>query len=245
MKFDHIVKGEVLKGDPDRFKGQDDNALGFANQRRILIEDCEIHADGVAEALKFSRCWMVVVTKCRIIGGYEDCIDIVRGGKILIYKNIIRASKKTRSFVTIKGGVHTVVLQENVFQGKVSGPIIDLGNWTNYDIVKRPKVRNVEIIGNSFQNTKGQSLYRRIHSEKPECLMNRGDQGDCKKMAWLIRKGYWCLRRHGFLGGTVKVSSDNLVLSDEERNVDPQVNLYKRFVLDAKTETSNTEASGE
>lgn len=246
MQFDHIIEDKVLKGDIHRHPKKDDHALGFANQRRILIRNCVIQAKGVSEALKLSRCWMVYVVGCEIYGGKEDCVDIVRGGKIFLYKNILHSRSlgpKTKSFFTIKGGAHTVVIKNNTFIGEVSGPIIDLGNWTNYDIVKRPKVRHIFIEDNLFKDTKKQPLYRRIHSEYPECNNNTGDQSHGKVMRWPIRAVFWWLRRRGFLGGKVKVDAANLVVSEEENTVNEKLNLYKQFVLDATSQITDTKGS--
>ena len=83
--MDIVVKDKTFLGDKSRFDGsRDDNALGFGwrpgrPKQSILIENCVIDANGVAEGLKLSYCHDVVVKDCKIIGGYEDCVDIVRG----------------------------------------------------------------------------------------------------------------------------------------------------------------------
>ena len=77
------IKGKTFTGDLK--KGKQGNALGFMwrpgmPKQKIRIEDCTIDAGPVAEGLKLSYCSDVIVKNCTIIGGFEDCVDIVRGG---------------------------------------------------------------------------------------------------------------------------------------------------------------------
>ena len=129
-----IIKGKTFKGDLK--KGKQSNALGFMwrpgmPKQRIRIEDCTIDAGPVAEGLKLSYCHDVIVKNCTIIGGFEDCVDIVRGG-FMIFENCKFVSKNTKHHFTIKCNASNITIKDcvfvNDFNKLIDGAFVDLGN---------------------------------------------------------------------------------------------------------------------
>jgi hypothetical protein len=180
-----IVENKKFVGDPNKFKGtRDDNALGFAwrpgwEDTTILIDNCEIDANGVAEGLKLSYCKNVKVTNCTIIGGYEDCVDIVRGSNIVFHKCKFIANN-TKHHFTIKCNVDGVKIIDcefiNEFNNILDGACVDLGNWGDYDVVDLPKTRNIEIVNCKFTNFRKikKIITRRLYAETPSVACDSG-----------------------------------------------------------------------
>lgn len=173
-----VVRNKSFKGDPTKFKGtRDDNALGFAwrpgqEETKILIDDCNIDANGVAEGLKLSYCKNVTVTNCTIIGGYEDCVDIVRGENI-VFHNCKFIANNTKHHFTIKCNVNGVKIIDcefiNEFNNILDGACVDLGNWGDYNTEDLPKTRNIEIINCKLTNFRKikKIITRRLYAETP------------------------------------------------------------------------------
>ncbi len=176
MSFDQIIKNQSFKGDLNKHKGKiDDNALGFAwrpnqKKRSLLIENCQINANGVAEGLKLSYMHDVLVKGCEIIGGYEDCVDIVRGGNIT-FENCIFISNGTKHHFTIKCQVENVKIVNCIFRNNFNkiwdGAFVDMGNWSDYDVEDLPKTKGIEIINCTFENVSWwkKILTRRLYAE--------------------------------------------------------------------------------
>ena len=82
-------------------------------KQKIRIEDCTI-TQTVAEGLKFSYCHDVIVQNCTIIGGFEDCVDIVRGG-FMIFEKCRFVSKNTKHHFTIKCNASNITIKDCVF----------------------------------------------------------------------------------------------------------------------------------
>ena len=112
-----IIKGKTFRGDLKN--GKQSNALGFMwrpgmPKQKIRIEGCTIDAGPVAEGLKLSYCHDVIVKNCTIIGGFEDCVDIVRGG-FMIFENCRFVSKNTKHHFTIKCNASNITIKDCVF----------------------------------------------------------------------------------------------------------------------------------
>jgi hypothetical protein len=198
-----IVKDKKFKGDPSKFNGtQDDNALGFGwrpgqEEQTILIENCEIDANGVAEGLKLSYCSNVKVLNCTIIGGYEDCVDIVRGSNIL-FKNCKFIAKNTKHHFTIKCMVDSVQIIDcefiNEFNNLLDGACVDLGNWADYDVEDLPKTKNIEISNCKLINFRKYKkiISRRIYAESP---LVSNTSGFVLKIPQIFVKIFWSFKR--------------------------------------------------
>lgn len=199
-----IVKDKTFVGDPKRFNGsRDDNALGFSwrpgqKEERIHIDKCVIDANGVAEGLKLSYCNDVTVTDCTIIGGYEDCVDIVRGSNIK-FINCRFIAKNTKTHFTIKGGATNIQIIDCEFDGEYKslfdGACVDLGNWSNYDVDDRPKTRGIVIKNCKLTNFRWfkKVLTRRLYAKSPTVL---NTPGFVLNVPSFFVKLFWKLRRH-------------------------------------------------
>lgn len=191
-------------GDPSS-KFQDSSALGFSwrpgqEQYSLSIKSCEIDGRGVSEGLKLSFCRNVEVRDCIIRGGYEDCVDIVRGENIS-FKNCTFMAQNTKQHITAKGGVKNLSFDNCTFVNSFSkfydGACIDLGNWTDYDDVDRPMMRNISIKNCKMEKVGLPVLYRRLYSETP---IVENCQGFGLKIPRLFVKLFWFGQRKGLLG---------------------------------------------
>ena len=151
------IKGKTFTGDLK--KGKQGNALGFMwrpgmPKQKIRIEDCTIDAAPVAEGLKLSYCSDVIVKNCTIIGGFEDCVDIVRGG-FMIFENCRFVSKNTKHHFTIKCNASNITIKNcvfvNDFNKLIDGAFVDLGNWSDYDVDDLPRTKDIYIIDYKFE----------------------------------------------------------------------------------------------
>ena len=183
-KFDIVIADKTFQGNPFRANREwDDNALGFGwrphqPKQSILIKNCFIDANGVAEGLKFSWANNYHVLNCIIIGGYEDCVDIVRGGSGVFEKCQFVATGETKHHFTIKAGVSDILIKDclfvNDFRHWYDGACIDLGNWSMYDTDKLEKTNNVRIINCSTVNMQFPLISRTIYARRPYIKNTRG-----------------------------------------------------------------------
>lgn len=208
-------------GDPSS-KFQDSSALAFSwspGQERysLSIKECEIDGRGVSEGLKLSFCRNAEVRDCIIRGGYEDCVDIVRGENIS-FKNCKFISQNSKQHITAKGGVKNLSFNNCTFVNSFSkfydGACIDLGNWTDYDDVDRPMVRNVLIKDCKMEKVGFRVLYRRLFSEAPTV---KNCHGFGLRVPRLFVKLFWTAQRKGWLGARRKFPESWLKIYDFEK----------------------------
>jgi hypothetical protein len=93
----------------------DQHTLSFNQVKNVLIENLDIYAHNVEEALKFSSCTNVVVRNCRLIASRnsEDAIDIVRGQNY-IFDSVWAIGLGDRE-MSIKGSVRFVDIIDSRF----------------------------------------------------------------------------------------------------------------------------------
>lgn len=205
-----IIKDSRFIGDPSKTQqdsGQpsgkvDASALGFAwrpgwKQESILIENCIIDANGVAEGLKLSYCHDVTIKKCTIIGGYEDCVDIVRGARIL-FDDCTFIANNTKHHFTIKCMVSDVTIINctfvNDFNKIWDGAFVDMGNWAIYNKEDLPKTNNIKIINCLFENV---SWYKKILTRRlyAENAIVKNTTGFNLKIPKIFIKLFWWYKR--------------------------------------------------
>lgn len=124
-----------------------------------------------SEALKLSKVRHITLVNKTMIGGTEDCLDIVRGEDNALIHCTFIPSVRTKQIATIKGGVKGVTLNDCTFiqtekPNNIWGADIVLGDWTNYDVVQRPKVRDVVFIAPVIKMSRP-LVIAVLHSEKP------------------------------------------------------------------------------
>ena len=194
-----VIDGKTFKG--DLTNGVESNALGFAwrpgmPKQKIRINNCTIDAGPVAEGLKLSYCHDVVVTNSTIIGGFEDCVDIVRGG-FMLFEKCRFVSKNTKHHFTIKCQAYNITIKdcifENDFNNIIDGAFVDLGNWSDYDVVDLPKTKEIYIVDYKLKNVSWYKkiISRRLYAENP---IIRGT-GFVLKIPRLLVWLFWKLRR--------------------------------------------------
>lgn len=215
-----VFSSDVFEETESKFNGL--NALGFnwrPGQERFSLEikSCKIDGLGVAEGLKLSFCRNVKVIDSVIIGGYEDCVDIVRGENIIFENCQFIANNGTKQHITCKGGAKNVTFKDCKFVGSFrhwwDGACIDLGNWGDYDDVVRPKVRNVSIINCSMENVSFPILYRRLYSETPKVEFSFGLGFNVPS---IFVKTFWFLQRKELIGKRRRFAEDQLKVYDFE-----------------------------
>jgi len=200
MKYDNVIKDRSFKGNP-KIKG-DSNALGVSwrpGQPTVttLIQDCTIDANGAAEGLKLSYAHNVTVRHCHIIGGYEDCVDIVRGTNIL-FDNCVFEANNTKHHFTIKCMVDGVTITNCVFRNNFNhvwdGAMVDMGNWGDYDVEDLPKTRNLRIENCTLQNISWwkRILTRRLYAEN---VSSKNTAGFNLKIPSIFVKLFWRYKR--------------------------------------------------
>jgi len=221
-----VFKGQYFKSptqenSESKFYGK--NALGFSwragqEEFSIEIDSCTIDGKGVAEGLKLSCCRNVKVLNSIIIGGYEDCVDIVRGENIEFINCTFISSGKTKQHITCKGGAKNISFVRCKFVGSFrnfwDGACIDLGNWTDYDDAKRPRVRNIKIEDCQMNNVLYPVLYRRLYSETPVVERTRGFG---LKIPRFFVAAFWFLQRKGLIGERRRFHSSGLKILDFEK----------------------------
>ena len=196
---DIFIKDQTFKGDLKN--GIESNALGFMwrpgmPKQKIRIENCTIDAGPVAEGLKLSYCYDVIVKNCTIIGGYEDCVDIVRGG-FMLFEGCKFVSKNTKHHFTIKCNASNITIKDcvfvNDFKKVIDGAFVDLGNWSDYDVVDLPKTKEIYIVDYKLKNISWYKkiISRRIYADNP---IIRGD-GFVLKIPKLFVWLFWKFKR--------------------------------------------------
>jgi hypothetical protein len=206
---------------PPGDKFSDTSALGFSwrpggDPIAYNINKCLIDGSGCSEGLKLSFCHNVNVSQTRIIGGREDCVDIVRGGDI-VFDDCEFISLGTRQHVTIKGGARSVSFVNCRFINSYScwwdGACIDLGNWTDYDDAPRPYVKNITIENCSMLNVRRGLLARVLYSERPKIINSPGKVFKVPSLAVAL---FWLGQRKGILGRRRRFPAEWLKVYDIE-----------------------------
>jgi len=208
MSYDFQVFDQKFRPTPvlsEESKFNDTNALGFSwrpgrEMRSGLVQNCQIDGSGCSEGLKLSFVYNMDFKNCQIIGGREDCVDIVRGGDIS-FEGCEFISNNSKQHVTIKGGAKNISFKDCTFQNDYrcwwDGACIDLGNWTDYDEVLRPPVRNVSVDNCKMKNMKRRTLTRRLFSMDP-LVENSDGRNVCVPV--LFVRAFWFLQRKGWVG---------------------------------------------
>jgi hypothetical protein len=126
------ITRETFYGPESRTDG-DSNALHIGpEQEPTHYVECTIDARAGAEALKITRgARQHRFTRCNIIGGYEDCVDILGAHNITFIDCTFTVLG--RAMATIKGGARMIAFHGGVINGAPKhGAYFDLGGHTIY-----------------------------------------------------------------------------------------------------------------
>lgn len=133
----------------------------------------DLFADGTnfAEALKVSNLSDIKVSNFELIGGWEDCIDCVRGNNMIFYGGILISSKHTKTFVTAKGGIDGFILRNIELRKRPKWFWdISLGDHTIYnDMGDTTMMKNV-VIDNVWRDDNKKVTILCLWCERPELL---------------------------------------------------------------------------
>lgn len=112
------------------------------NTDPILIKDRIIDPaiNGYQDILKFSNAKGVVVDKCFISGGSEDCIDMNRGCRDIVVAHC-ELKPRGKYGMTIKD-TSSVLISRVLFSAHGKEADIDLGNWSD---TSTEKTKNIVI----------------------------------------------------------------------------------------------------
>ena len=183
----------------------------------MVVRDCEIDGRGCAEGLKISFGHNIKVKNCIIHGGYEDCVDIVRGANIS-FKNCKFISYNTKHHFTIKGGCKNIRIHDcefiNDFNKWYDGAILDIGNYCDYDQNPRPKVRHVQVTDCRLTNIKFKLLSRVLYGNKP---VVQNTKGMVFKVPTFITNAFFNLRNEGKLGPVKNIIPADRLVYDIEK----------------------------
>ena len=183
----------------------------------IVVKNCVIDGRGCGEGLKISFGYNVYIENCIIHGGYEDCVDIVRGANIT-FKSCKFISYNTKQHFTIKGGCKNITIDDcefvNDFSKWYDGAILDIGNWCDYDQYPRPKVRHVVVKDCRLTNIKFKLLSRTLYGNKPNVINTKGINF---KVPSIITSLFFNLRNKGKFGSVRDVIPADKLVYDIER----------------------------
>jgi hypothetical protein len=185
--------------------GVDRAAFGLMDADGVNFEKCIFDAKSYEEAMKLSFCKNITFNNCDFYGGYEDCVDIVGGENFKFTNCRFHGSGKVLHHFTIKGSAKDVLIDNCQFFGKAKeSTIIAVGNFSNYDIKKRPETSNIRI-ANSHSSSGSIFFALALHAKNVSV-------SNVKHKSWLsvffvpkfVYKTYFHLRANGIIGSKPK-----------------------------------------
>jgi len=126
---------------------------GFvAEYNRITYENGTFHGAGKSEAVKISNRREVTFKNCVILGGKEDCLDIVRGS-IHTFDNCVFEASGSLQAATIKGGAEYIHFKNCTFKGKPKMGYVVLGQYSDYNFCKDLKTKYISFDKCHFEDS--------------------------------------------------------------------------------------------
>jgi hypothetical protein len=145
-------------------QGTDKNFLSYADVDGVTVENKWIAPpDGsYADTLKLSHASNIRVNGCTIVGGYEDCVDLNRECKSIIFSECRFQPQGGQAF-TIKGGTDDVLIGDCVFETRGKSTDIELGAWSDQSSKKTTRIT----IQNCVATDGGPVRVRVWYADKP------------------------------------------------------------------------------
>lgn len=155
----------------------------------VIQIDSNLNGSAYSETLKFSCCSNTLVegNGHTILSGDEDCIDIVRGCNYHIKDLTLECSGLQG--ITIKGSAKDILLENIHFKGKPKNGYVVLGQYCDYDIIKKPKTQGIKFKNCTFENDAPIVLWN------AKTVIFEGNSTKTKKVNFLIVKGYYLFRK--------------------------------------------------
>lgn len=169
----------------------DVNYKSYVNESGLFIDSWE-NPNTVSiydDIMKFSNCTDVTVTGVFVLGGKEDCIDVVRGSNYL-FTNLTLLPLVNG--ITIKGGVYNAVLKDINFENVGKDYSIELGQFDNYWNPGRESTRWVKI--ENVRSANGKKIKVRVWDATTPIVINSPDVV-VKKIPKFIWYPYFLFRR--------------------------------------------------
>lgn len=161
---------------------------------------------GYSEALKLSNLHNVEVIGFNLIGGYEDCVDCVRGSNLSFTDGYLY-NGDARVFVTAKGGIDGFVLKDVLLLGRPKWWDISLGDHTIYNDAGDNGIMKNVVIDNVSADTNRKVTVLCLWCERPE--LKNGNYRLIMVPKFLVKILFWYRK-------TVNKIMNNLKLSDIE-----------------------------
>jgi len=157
---------------------------GYVLKDGLVESGLYVRSGEYSEALKGSNLKASGAIGFNVVGGEEDGIDCVRGSGYWFSDGVIEAGNRTRTFVTLKGGIDGVVLKDVELVGKCRWPWqVSLGDHTIYNKGRLMGMRGVVLDG--VRRGDGKAVWVLVlDCEKPEC--RNGKYRVVKVPKWLV-----------------------------------------------------------
>lgn len=179
----------------------DVNYKSYSNVHDLTIDSWEnpTNPADYDDIMKFSNCSNVKVSEVTVVGGREDCIDIVRGSN---YEFSDVTLEPIENGVTIKGSASNILLKHVLFWTTGKKYSIELGQFDNYWYVGRPPTRSVTI--ENVASKDGKKVVVVVWDAEKPTVINSSDVV-VKKIPKFIWFPYFLFRRWQIkLSGKVK-----------------------------------------
>lgn len=169
----------------------DINYRAYAAERDIFLENERIYPDNplsYSDILKFSNCSNVLVKDCQIVGGKEECVDIVRGDDYVLQGLVLEP--KGQAAIVIKGAVVNYKIIDCEFLSHGKKQDIELGQFDNYWTFGRKPTRGGAIVNVRARDGKPVKVVL-WDAEKPEII---NSNVKIVKMPKIVVLGYFIFR---------------------------------------------------
>jgi polygalacturonase len=176
----------------------DKNYMSYDDTFNVVVTDKVITPpdNSYSDTLKFSHVDTFVVTDCKITGGKEDCIDIMRkssNGAI----RMCELAPKGKFAITIKGGVKNIYIEDVVIIGGGSETDIDIGNYENASTPRNEPVELVTLC--NVKRSDGRPVRVRLINCKNVLFKDGAQNYDVWEVPSFLWKAYFWLRDKGIL----------------------------------------------
>jgi hypothetical protein len=211
-----IIDGETFLGDPGP-GGVETAAFALGpNDRGTIVRNCTIDGRNARWACKLSYAWDITFENCRIRGGTERALDIVRGGNITFdhctfevgeHRVITRTpfTFKRSCDIGIKAGARDITFKYCVMNDLL------LGDYSIYDQTERPRTRRITLRGCANASDRTIAV-RGLYAEKP---ITQDSEVARIILPRAITRIYFWWNRHW--GDKRVLTPEQFTITDEER----------------------------
>lgn len=170
----------------------DKNYESHWGENDLTIENKEFNPENpldYSDILKFSICKNVLIKDCLVVGGKEDCIDIVRGEGYTIQDVNLYACGKNA--ITFKGAAIGLNISNLIVERHGSESDVELGQHSIYDSpLGKDKTKNIQL--RNVTSIDGKPVIVKVwNAEKP---IVTGGNVKVKVVPWPIVKIYFLFR---------------------------------------------------